>query len=77
VITGHASVESVIEALRAGVLDYLTKPVDMPRLKAVLANLARTTELKSEIGTLRKQLRSWALRAADRRLTGHAEGVRA
>jgi len=39
------------------VLDYLTKPVDMPRLKAVLANLARTTELKSEIGTLRKQLR--------------------
>jgi DNA-binding NtrC family response regulator len=57
IITGHASVDSVIEALRCGVLDYLTKPVDIPRLKAVLANLARTTELKEEIGTLRQQLR--------------------
>ena len=57
VITGHASVDSVIEALRRGVLDYLTKPVDGARLKSVLANLARTTELKAEIGTLRRQLR--------------------
>jgi len=57
VITGHASVDSVIEALRLGVLDFLTKPVDSPRLKSVLANLARTTELKAEIGTLRQQLR--------------------
>jgi two-component system response regulator AtoC len=57
VITGHASVDAVIEALRRGVLDFLTKPVDGPRLKSVLANLARTTELKEEIGSLRKQLR--------------------
>jgi len=57
VITGHASVDSVIEALRRGVLDFLTKPVDSARLKSVLANLARTTELKEEIGSLRKQLR--------------------
>jgi two-component system response regulator AtoC len=57
VITGHASVDSVIEALRAGVLDFLVKPVDTPRLKAVLANLTRTTELKNEIGTLRAELR--------------------
>jgi two-component system, NtrC family, response regulator AtoC len=57
VITGLASVESVINALRSGVLDYLTKPVDIPRLKSVLANLTRTAELKVEIGSLRKQLR--------------------
>jgi two-component system, NtrC family, response regulator AtoC len=58
IITGHAGVESVIDALRTGVLDYLTKPVDIPRLKSVLANLARTTELKDEIGALRRQLRN-------------------
>jgi len=56
ILTGHAEVDSVIEALRAGVLDYLTKPVDVPRLKSVLANLSRTTEFKDEIGALRKQL---------------------
>ena len=59
IISGHATVESVIEALRCGVLDYLTKPVDIPRLKAVLANLARTTDLKEEIGALRRQLRGF------------------
>ena len=58
IITGHAGVDSVIDALRSGVLDYLTKPVDIPRLKSVLANLARTTELKGEIGALRQQLRN-------------------
>jgi two-component system, NtrC family, response regulator HydG len=59
IISGHATVESVIEALRCGVLDYLTKPVDIPRLKSVLANLARTTDLKEEIGALRRQLRGF------------------
>src|SRR5262252_8305912 len=31
-ITGHASVDSAVEALRLGASDYLTKPVDIPRL---------------------------------------------
>jgi len=56
-ITGHASVDSAVEALRTGVLDYLTKPVDVRRLKTVLANVSRTLQLKEEIGTLRNELR--------------------
>jgi DNA-binding NtrC family response regulator len=56
-VTGNASVESAVEALRTGVTDYLTKPIDLPRLKTVLANVARTLEFKSEIGTLRGELR--------------------
>jgi DNA-binding NtrC family response regulator len=56
-ITGHASVDSAVEALRRGVSDYLTKPVDVARLKSVLANVARTRELKREIRSLRTTLR--------------------
>jgi DNA-binding NtrC family response regulator len=56
-VTGHASVETAVEALRRGVADYLTKPVDFARIKMMLANLARTRELKEEIGTLRNELR--------------------
>jgi len=56
-ITGHATVDSAVEALRMPVLDYLTKPVDVPRLKAILANVARTRELRSEISSLRGELR--------------------
>jgi DNA-binding NtrC family response regulator len=56
-VTGHASVETAVEALRRGAADYLTKPVDFARVKMVLANLVRTRELKEEIGTLRHELR--------------------
>jgi DNA-binding NtrC family response regulator len=56
-ITGHASVDTAVEALRLGASDYLTKPVDIARLKAVLANILRTQQLKQEIGTLRTELR--------------------
>jgi DNA-binding NtrC family response regulator len=56
-ITGHASVETAVEALRRGASDYLTKPVDFARVKMVLANLVRTRELKEEIGSLRTELR--------------------
>jgi two-component system response regulator AtoC len=56
-ITGHASVDSAVEALRSGASDYLTKPVDVPRLKTVLANVVRRGELREEIETLRGTLR--------------------
>ncbi|MGH7788082.1 MAG: sigma-54-dependent transcriptional regulator [Candidatus Binatia bacterium] len=56
-ITGHASVDTAVEALRLGATDYLTKPVDLGRLKTILANVARTRELQAEIGSLRGELR--------------------
>ena len=56
-ITGYASVDSAVAALRVGVLDYLTKPVDIRRLKTALANVSRTLALKEEIGCLREELR--------------------
>jgi two-component system, NtrC family, response regulator AtoC len=56
-ITGHASVDTAVEALRRGASDYLTKPVDFARVKAILANAARTRELRQEIGNLRGELR--------------------
>jgi DNA-binding NtrC family response regulator len=56
-ITGHASVESAVEALRLGASDYLTKPVNLQRLKAVLSRVPRSGELRAEIGALRDELR--------------------
>ena len=56
-ITGHASVESAVEALRLGASDYLTKPVNLQRLKAVLSRVPKSGELRAEIGALRDELR--------------------
>jgi len=57
IVTGHATVETAVEALRRGAADYLTKPLDLVRLKAVLANLKRQHELRGEIVDLRTELR--------------------
>jgi two-component system, NtrC family, response regulator AtoC len=56
-ITGHASVETAVEALRLGASDYLTKPINLQRLKAVLSRVPRSGELRAEIGALRDELR--------------------
>jgi DNA-binding NtrC family response regulator len=42
VITGHADVDSAVEALRIGAADYLTKPLDIARLKEILAAVRRS-----------------------------------
>ncbi len=52
-ITGHADVESAVEALRLGATDYLTKPLDIGRLKSILANVASVqTAPSAATGTL-------------------------
>jgi DNA-binding NtrC family response regulator len=56
-ITGHASVDLAVEALRLGAADFLTKPLDFARVKMTLANLGRTRALSREIGSLRGELR--------------------
>jgi two-component system response regulator AtoC len=55
-ITGHASLETAVDALRLGAADYLTKPINFRRLKALLSRVPRTADLKTEIGSLRTEL---------------------
>ena len=56
-ITGYSTVDSAVEAFRSGAVDYLTKPVDLKRLKKLLDRARRTAELNAEIGNLRQELR--------------------
>jgi len=57
VITGNASVDSAVQALREGATDYLTKPIDRARLKTILANVSRTRRLRQQVESLREELR--------------------
>ncbi len=57
VVTGHATVDSAVAALRAGATDYLVKPADLERVQAVLRHAKKTSALQQEIGVLRDELR--------------------
>ncbi|KMQ79340.1 Nitrogen regulation protein NR(I) [Candidatus Burkholderia pumila] len=57
VMTGNATVESAIEGLRHGIWDYLLKPVNIPRLRSLLARIPRPYELTEEVQALRTTLR--------------------
>jgi DNA-binding NtrC family response regulator len=57
VMTGYASTESAVDALRVGATDYLVKPVDIERVQAILKRVPRPEELREQIGELRQELR--------------------
>ncbi|MEO8349129.1 MAG: sigma-54 dependent transcriptional regulator [Acidobacteriota bacterium] len=56
VITGQGSVDNAIEALRAGAVDYLLKPLRPAQLEVVFNRLADRRRLESEVETLRAEL---------------------
>ncbi|CAN0619363.1 Two component, sigma54 specific, transcriptional regulator, Fis family [Burkholderia multivorans] len=58
VLTGNATLESAIEGLRHGIWDYLLKPINIPRLRSLLARVPRPYELIDEVQSLRASLRS-------------------
>ena len=55
-LTGQASLDSAVEALRAGVSDYLLKPLRPAQLEVVFQRLAARRTLESEVETLRAEL---------------------
>jgi len=46
VMTGHASMETAIEAIRLGAFDYITKPCKLAEIEAVLQKVAEKRELE-------------------------------
>lgn len=46
VMTGHASMETAIEAVRLGAFDYITKPCKLAEIEGILQKVAEKRELK-------------------------------
>ncbi len=56
IMTAYSSVDSAVEALKAGAYDYLTKPLDFEVLKLSLARALEHTGLKAENVRLKSEL---------------------
>jgi two-component system response regulator AtoC len=55
-ITGHASLETSIQALRLGAADYLVKPLNMKQLHGILSRVTKPSTLRAEADTLQSGL---------------------
>jgi two-component system response regulator HydG len=73
IMTGYASVESAVRALKHGAFDYITKPFDPDDLSVVVRNALEQQRLKRENRMLREQL---AESQAVPELIGQSEAMR-
>ena len=56
-LTAQGTVETAVEAMKEGAYDYLTKPVEIQRLKIMLDKIVERLETQREVKALRRQLR--------------------
>lgn len=55
-ISGHGTVETVVEAIKKGAYDYITKPLDLNRLLVTIRNAGERQTLVTETKALKRQV---------------------
>jgi len=55
-ITGHASLETSVQALRLGAADYLVKPINFKHLRGILSRVMRPATLQAEVESLNAEV---------------------
>jgi DNA-binding NtrC family response regulator len=73
-LTAQGTVDTAVEAVKAGAEDYLSKPVDPQRLRRLLDRLTELNAQKRENQALRRQLTD---RGRFGRIIGHSPSMRA
>jgi len=72
-ITGQATVESAVRAMKLGAHDYVTKPVNLDRLELLLEKALESRTLRQENAQLKHRLRE---KQADIQLVGQSPAMR-
>ena len=56
-VTAQGTIDSAVEAMRRGAYDYITKPIDTNRLRAILGNATALLGTRAELEATRRRLR--------------------
>src|SRR5947199_3629996 len=58
VVTANTEISAAVEAMKMGAYDYITKPLDFKRLKAILQNASLLQDTERELEVTRRNLRN-------------------
>ncbi|MBV8557181.1 MAG: sigma-54-dependent Fis family transcriptional regulator, partial [Planctomycetaceae bacterium] len=58
ILTGHATVDTAVQALRLGAFDYLTKPCKWAELEVILKRIAERRDLANKASALETRLKA-------------------
>lgn len=58
ILTGHATVDTAVQALRLGAFDYLTKPCKWAELESILNRIAERRDLSNKTAALETRLKA-------------------
>src|SRR3954453_3602115 len=58
ILTGHATVDTAVQALRLGAFDYLTKPCKWAELEVILNRVAERRDLTNKAAALESRLKT-------------------
>lgn len=70
-ISGHANIETAVEAIKQGAFDFISKPLDLNRLLVTVRNALDRNELVEET----KQLRKKVYKSKLTEIVGESEGI--
>ncbi|PCI47944.1 MAG: sigma-54-dependent Fis family transcriptional regulator [Alphaproteobacteria bacterium] len=73
VLTGYSSIDNAVDAMRGGAIDFISKPVEVGRLKVSIENAFRINKLSGEISRLS---RKWAGQMGFDDLIGSSEAMK-
>ena len=72
IMTAHGSIESSVAAMKEGVYDYVTKPLNMDELVVTLEKAIRERKREAELTSLRNEV---AQRYGFHNIIGHSRGM--
>ena len=73
ILTAFGTIESAVEAMKLGAYDYLTKPIDPPRLLHLVTKALEHKALREEVQQLREQA---SVQSAFERIVGRSPTMR-
>lgn len=75
VLTGHGTIETAVETMRDGAIDFFTKPVDIDKLSLVVRKSITATELKEQNRKLSEELKKLRREKGYSKIVGRSQKV--